>query len=91
MQITFGKYDGETSQEVVVKHASYAKWVLDQAASGSLGALQAELKRLVANLDKKLYTCACSTRGCARPVTRLTDVRQQRCWSLCLVCGLRSL
>lgn len=40
MQITFGKCKGKTSQEVVVKSASYVKWVLDQAASGALGNLQ---------------------------------------------------
>jgi hypothetical protein len=72
MQITFGKYDGKTSQEVVVKHASYAKWVLDQSASGSLGSLQTELKRLISRLDNKPYTCTCSKTGCTRPVSRLT-------------------
>lgn len=72
MQITFGKFDGKTSQVVVLKHASYAKWVLDQTASGSLGRLQADLKQLMAILEKKPYTCKCSANGCARPVSRLT-------------------
>lgn len=72
MQITFGKFDGKTSEEVVLKHASYAKWVLEQTATGSLGSLQTDLKRLVGTLDKRLYACKCSTKGCARPVSRLT-------------------
>lgn len=72
MQITFGKYDGKTSQEVVVKHASYTKWVFGQDASGSLGNLQIELKRLVKTLDKKPYTCRCSTPNCSRTVIRMT-------------------
>ena len=72
MQIMFGKYDGRTSQEVVVKHASYAKWVLDGAASGSLGSLQTELKRLITTIDNKRYTCRCSASGCSRTVSRMT-------------------
>lgn len=72
MQITFGKFNGKTSQEVLIKHAHYAKWVLGQSTTGSLGALQTDLNRLVVALDQKPYTCKCSTNGCARPVSRLT-------------------
>lgn len=72
MQITFGKCKGKTSQEVVVKHASYVKWVLAQEASGALGNLQDEVKRLITRLDNKPYACKCSKTGCTRPVSRLT-------------------
>jgi hypothetical protein len=72
MQITFGKCKGKTSQEVVVKSASYVKWVLDQAASGALGNLQNEVKRLITRLDNKPYACKCSKTGCTRSVSRLT-------------------
>lgn len=73
MLITFGKYDGKTSQEIVVKHGSYAKWVLEESASsGQLGKLQADLKRLVRDLDAKPFTGKCSWKNCSRPVSRLT-------------------
>lgn len=93
MQITFGKYDGKTSQEVVVKHASYTKWVLDQTASGSLGNLQTELKRLIANLDNKPYRCKCSTAGCVRPVSRLTAYANNDAdlYPWCAICDPYSL
>lgn len=93
MQITFGKYDGKTSQEIVVKNASYAKWVLEQTASGSLGSLQAELKRLIAKLDNKPYTCKCSTTGCIRPVSRLTAYANNDAdlYAWCAICDPYSL
>lgn len=72
MQITFGKQRGKTSQEVLLKHASYAKWALDEPASGSLSGLQTEFKRLIGILDSKPFACKCSSAGCTRPVTRLT-------------------
>jgi hypothetical protein len=72
MQITFGKCEGKTAQEVVLKQASYVKWVLDQTASGSLGNLQLEMERLIARLDNKPYACKCSKAGCTRPVSCLT-------------------
>ncbi|MFM0158532.1 MULTISPECIES: hypothetical protein [Paraburkholderia] len=51
MKITFGKHAGKSSEEVVLKHGSYAKWVLEQTDAGSgLASLHADLKRLVASL-----------------------------------------
>jgi hypothetical protein len=73
MDITFGKYQGKSSQEVVVKHGSYVKWVLGQPAAGSaLATLQAELKRLIAILDGKPHPGKCSYSGCTHPVVKLT-------------------
>lgn len=93
MQITFGKFDGKTSQEVLIKHAYYAKWALDQSTTGSLGALQTDLNRLVAALDQKPYTCKCSTKGCARPVSRLTAYANNyaNLYPWCAICNPYSL
>lgn len=94
MDITFGKYQGKSSQEVVVKHGSYAKWVLEQAAAGSpLGTLQTDLKRLIAKLDAKPHTGKCSYPGCTRPPCKLTayDNNDADLYAWCSVCDPYSL
>lgn len=94
MQITFGKCDGKTSQEVVVKHGAYTKWVLDQAVAGSaLGRLQTDVKRLIAMLDAKVHTGKCSYPGCVRSVVKLTayDNNDADLYSWCDLCDPYSL
>lgn len=88
MQITFGKFEGKTSQEVVLKKASYVKWVLGEKASGALGNLQLDMKRLIARLDNKPFTSKCSTAGCTRPVSCLTAYASNDAdlYSWCAIC-----
>lgn len=71
MQITFGKHQGKSSEEVVLKHGSYAKWVLEQTEAGSgLGSLRVDLKKLIGKFDGKPILKACH--NCKKPATLVT-------------------
>jgi len=93
MQITFGRCEGKTSQEVVLKKASYVKWVLGEKASGALLKLQVDMKKLIARLDNRPYVSKCSKAGCTRPVSRLTAYANNDAdlYSWCAICDPYSL
>jgi len=93
MQITFGRCEGKTCQEVVLKKASYVKWVLGEKASGALLKLQVDMKKLIARLDNRPYVSKCSKAGCTRPVSRLTAYANNDAdlYSWCAICDPYSL
>jgi hypothetical protein len=77
MQITIGKFKGSTVGAVVLKHADYCKWVLDQrGATGPLAKVKAEAERLISILDGKQILGSCSHSGCQSPPVRFSAYRE---------------
>ena len=73
MQIKFGKHAGKSSEEVLLKHASYVAWVVSQTGANSqLAALQTDIAELTQTLDMKPFVGKCHTDGCKRPVAKLS-------------------
>jgi hypothetical protein len=73
MQINFGKHAGKTSEELLLKHASYVAWVVSQTGANSqLASLQTEIEELIQTLDLKPFAGKCHTTGCKRAVTKLS-------------------
>lgn len=71
MLITFGKHTGRSSEEVTLKHASYAKWVLEQVNAGSgLMALRKDIDKLIKKFDANPFSKSCH--GCSSPATNVT-------------------
>lgn len=74
MQITFGKHDGESTEQVVLKKASYARWVIEQtAATGKLKAVQQDIINLIDAFDAKAITKPCHK--CGGAATRASAYR----------------
>lgn len=73
MQISFGKHNGKSAEEVVLKNGSYVKWVLSQPDAGAgLSRLRAELKRLVGKLDAKPIVGKCHGHNCSNQPLRFS-------------------
>jgi hypothetical protein len=91
--IPFGKYSGKSIELVVLKHPSYAAWLLGQTATTwTFREVQEELRRLIAIFDHKPLLKPCSAPDCASPATRATVYRgstQIRWW--CAACDPRQL
>jgi hypothetical protein len=69
MQITIGKHAGETTEQVVLKKASYARWVMGQSsATGTLAAVRRDILKLVDVYDAKAIVKPCHK--CAGEATR---------------------
>ena len=70
MQVKFGKYEGKTVEELVLKDPGYILWCLKQQAVGPMLALQKHAKALIAKLDAKPIQKTCYGQRCSAPATR---------------------
>ena len=74
MDITFGKHEGKTVAELVIKEPKYVNWILDRTnPSGPMALVIREINRLINIFDSKPFISAkCSNMNCSNPVSRLT-------------------
>ncbi len=71
MIITFGKYNGQSVELLMLKQPPYINWILDQPTpSGPLGQVKNEIMRLAKEFDNKPFLEACASHNCNNIVTR---------------------
>jgi len=74
VQVTFGKHAGKSVELLMLKEASYIKWVLEQQSpTGAMTKVKAHILRLIENFDAKPFVGKqCWSKSCGKEVTRLT-------------------
>lgn len=79
MEITFGKFKGKSTPELIFKQPDYVKWLLQkQDTMGQMAMVQYDLKRRITALNAKPFVEACRNHPCTNPVTRLTGYHNGR-------------
>jgi len=84
MIIAFGKHDGESVIEVVLKNPEYVNWVLENTdATGQLRVIRNEMLRFIDIFNSKPFTQKCwgNSHNCDKPATRCTTHRED-CFAL---------
>src|SRR5690348_4053546 len=84
MLVTFGKHQGRTVEELVLKEPDYVVWMLMQPnPAGAMARTCHEARRLIGVFDDKPFLGPCSGRDCPRPATRCSVYGQNIqpvCW-----------
>lgn len=73
MLLTFGKHQGSTVAEIVLKESDYLIWMLGQQnPTGPMAQACAEARRLIAIFDDKPFLHQCMGHDCDAQATRIT-------------------
>lgn len=70
MDLHFGKYEGKTTQLLVLKEPQYVHWLLGSNPSGPLLAAKSQVIKHIAAFDAKPFTTRCF--GCKAPAVLCT-------------------
>lgn len=85
MDITFGKYKGQSLEMLLLKHPDYIHWMLSQEdAYGAMKQAQDAAGTSIEIFDHKPFTVGCHHQGCTHQVTRcsvyLGDISDPYWW-----------
>lgn len=71
MLLSFGKHNGKSVEELILKNADYIQWILSQnAPKGQMGMVAKEAQRLIAKFNQKQFSVVCAHSKCESIATR---------------------
>src|SRR4051812_5070141 len=77
MELSFGRHQGRTVEELVLKEPGYLMWMLTQPSpTGEFARAVHEARRLIAVFDAKPFVRACYGTDCKSLATRFSAYRQ---------------